>query len=62
MYDVTNKKVIGKFKDETSSKIIPEFVGLWAKMYSFTTDDQKESKKEKGIKRSVDELNEVQRL
>jgi hypothetical protein len=53
LYDVSNRKVIGKFKDETNSKIITEFVGLRAKMYSFVTDDQKESKKAKGIKRSV---------
>ena len=53
LYDVTNKKEIGKFKDETSSKIITEFVGLRAKMYSFVTDDQKESKKAKSIKRTV---------
>ena len=53
LYDVSNKKVIGKFKDETSSKIISEFVGLRAKMYSFVTDDKYESKKAKGVKRSV---------
>jgi hypothetical protein len=47
-----NKKVIGKFKDEANGKIITEFVGLRAKMYSFTTDDY-ESKKAKGIKRSA---------
>jgi hypothetical protein len=51
LYDVTNKKVIGKFKDETSSKIITEFVGLRAKMYSFKTDD-KENKKANGIKKN----------
>ena len=32
LYDTTIKKVIGKFKDESSSKIITEFVGLRAKM------------------------------
>jgi hypothetical protein len=52
LYDVTNKKVIGKFKDETSSKIITEFVGLRAKMYSFKTDE-KENKKANGIKKTV---------
>ncbi|MFN9999704.1 MAG: hypothetical protein ACK559_01120, partial [bacterium] len=52
LYDVTNKKVIGKFKDETSSKIITEFVGLRAKMYAFKTDKY-ESKKAKGVKKLV---------
>ena len=53
LYDVCNKKVIGKFKDETSSKSITEFVGLRAKMYSFKTADEHESKKAKGIKKLV---------
>ena len=52
LYDICNKKVIGKFKDETKSKIITEFVGLRAKMYSFKTEEY-ESKKAKGIKKLV---------
>jgi len=32
-YDATNKKIVSKFKDKTSS--ITEFVGLRSKMYSF---------------------------
>ena len=52
-----NKKVIGKFKDEAGGKIITEFVGLRAKLYSFKTDDGKEIKKDKGIKKSVVENN-----
>ena len=35
-YDPTNNKVIGKFKDETNGEPIVEFLGLRAKMYSFT--------------------------
>ena len=34
-YDIRNKKVLGKFKDEMKSLIITEFIGLKPKMYSF---------------------------
>ena len=33
-FDETNKKVIGKMKDEFGGDIIDEFVGLKSKMYS----------------------------
>ena len=33
-FDTTNKKVIGKMKDEFSGVIVDEFVGLKSKMYS----------------------------
>ena len=36
-----NKKVIGKFKDESCSKIISEFVGLRSKMYFYIMEDGK---------------------
>jgi hypothetical protein len=52
LFSDANKKVIGKFKDEANGEIICEFVGLRAKMYSFTTDGY-ESKKAKGVKRAV---------
>ena len=42
-----NKKVIGIMKDEFGGKILKEFVGLRAKIYSYLTDDNDESKKEK---------------
>ena len=39
-----NKKVIGKFKDETAGKPITEFAGTKPKMYSFTTENVKKIK------------------
>ena len=48
-----NKKVLGKFKDETMGKSIKEFVGLRAKLYSYKMDEGEESKKCKGIKKRV---------
>ena len=48
-----NKKVLGMMKDEAAGKIIKEFVGLRAKLYSFIMDDGEEIKKCKGIKKQV---------
>ena len=48
-----NKKVLGMFKDEAAGKIIKEFVGLRAKLYSYKMDEGGESKKCKGIKKRV---------
>ena len=58
MKNSCNKKVPGKFKDESASKCIAEFVGLRSKMYSFMLDDKKDvSKAEvrvaKGVQKSV---------
>ena len=47
--DETNKKVIGKMKDESEGKIIDEFVGLKSKMYSMKNIDGKESNTAKGV-------------
>ena len=47
-----NKKVIGKFKDETAGKPILEFVGLKSKMYSYKIGEE-EHKKAKGVKKNV---------
>jgi hypothetical protein len=58
-HDSENNKVIGKFKDETSSKPIIEFVGLRPKMYSFLTlqeansDRRSEKFRAKGIQRAA---------
>ena len=48
-----NKKVLGMFKDEAGGKIIKEFVGLRAKMYSYKMAEGEESKRCKGIKKQV---------
>ena len=48
-----NKKVLGMFKDEAAGKIIKEFVGLRAKLYSFIMEDGKENRRCKGVKKQV---------
>ena len=48
-----NKKVLGMMKDEAGGRIIEEFVGLRAKLYSYRVFEGKEEKKCKGIKKSV---------
>ena len=49
-----NKKVLGMFKDEAAGKIIKEFVGLRAKLYSYKMyEGGEEIKKCKGIKKQV---------
>jgi len=53
LYDPTNKKVIGKFKNESISQIT-EFVGLRAKLYAYSVDgDDKKHIKCKGVKNCV---------
>ena len=48
-FNETNKKVIGKMRDESEGKIIDEFVGLKSKMYSMKNIDGKESNTAKGV-------------
>ena len=48
-----NKKVLGMFKDEANGKVIDEFVGLRAKLYSYKMLEGEESNKKKGVKKSV---------
>ena len=52
-YDTSNKKVIGKFKDEAVGIQIVEFDGLRSKMYSYIKNDEKGGKTAKGIKKNV---------
>ena len=52
-FNKTNKKVIGKFKDEAAGMPITEFVGLRSKMYSYQKDNHKEGKTAKGIKKNI---------
>ncbi len=53
-YSEVNKKVLGKFKDETNGNPIVEFVGLRPKMYSILEKGNIEKKKTaKGISRVV---------
>ena len=52
LYSIKNKKVLGRFKDETNSIPISEFVGLRAKMYSMKYGD-KEKQTAKGVSNRV---------
>ena len=52
-FNKTNKKVIGKFKDEAAGVPVVEFVGLRSKMYSYIKENQKGGKAAKGIKKNV---------
>ena len=52
-HDKSNKKVIGKFKDEAAGAPICEFIGLRSKMYSYMKDNQTGGKTAKGIKKKV---------
>ena len=45
--------MLGKFKDVAAGRIMEEFVGLRAKLYSYKMLEGKESKKSKGVKKSV---------
>ena len=52
-YDNSNKKVIGKFKDEAAGIPISEFIGLRSKMYSYIKENNEGGKTAKGIKKNT---------
>ena len=56
-FDKTNKKVIGKFKDEAAGVPICEFVGLRSKMYSYIKDNHEGGRTAKGIKKNIIKIN-----
>ena len=52
-YDVSNKNVIGKMKDEMGGQVISEFIGLKSKMYSLITVDNEEKVRTKGLNKNL---------
>ena len=53
-YDDTNKKVIGKMKDEYGGAIIDQLIGLKSKMYSIKKINGSESSTTKGVNIATD--------
>lgn len=53
LFSNVNKKVVGKFKDETGGKMMREFVGLRSKMYAYDCEDGDLCKRAKGVQGSV---------
>jgi hypothetical protein len=51
-YSTSNKKVLGKFKDEVNGQIISRFVALRSKMYAIDVDG-KIKKRAKGVQRAT---------
>ena len=49
IFDETNKKVIGRMKDEFGGVTVIEFTGLKSKMFSLKTIDGKECNAAKGV-------------
>ena len=50
-FDSTNKKVIGKFKDEAAGMPVVEFIGLLSKVYSHVKENGKNEKTAKGVRK-----------
>ena len=54
LFDETNKKVIGKMKDEFGGVIVIEFIGLKSKMHSMKKIDGKECNTAKGVSIAIE--------
>ena len=52
-HDESNRKVIGKMKDECAGVSIAEYIGLRPKLYSVLRSDEQLIKKAKGLKKCV---------
>ena len=53
LHDESNKKVIGKMKDECAGAPIAEYIGLCPKLYTILRADEQLIKKAKGVKKYV---------
>ena len=53
LHDKTNKKIIGKFKDESPNNVITEFCGLRSKLYAYSCNNDELTMKCKGVKKCV---------
>ena len=51
-YDSSNKKVLGKMKDEFNGVKISQFIRLKIKMYSLISVDDREVNKAKGVRKN----------
>ncbi len=50
LYDITNKKVVGKFKDELGGKVMEEWCAIRSKCYAFSITNAGTKQKLKGVK------------
>ncbi len=50
LYDITNKKVVGKFKDELGGKVMEEWCAFRSKCYAFSISNAGTKEKLKGVK------------
>ncbi len=53
LFSETNKKVVGKFKDELGGDIMKEWIALRSKCYAFTTLEKGSVEKGKGVPKHV---------